>query len=61
MSGRLSVKERRLRDLKAHLDSRKFYELCQQYRHALAVHQREVIHAFEAVKADIIALIEKLK
>ncbi len=57
----LSVKERRIRDLKVFLDDRPFYELAQQYRHANAASPADVVAAWEAMKAAIVITVESLR
>ncbi len=55
MAKRLTLDERRSRDMKKLLDSRDFYDIAQMYRHAPAIHPAMVLDAFEALKTFILA------
>ena len=49
---------RRLKNVRAALDDRYFYDVAQIYRHANAIHPAEVVEAFEALKDAIIEIVK---
>ena len=49
------------KDIQEYLDSKEFFDLMQNYRHAPITQQVYVIRAYEEVKSYIIKMVEELK